>query len=237
MTIPALPASRRENSGTKAMRKLRAAGELPAVLYGKGAENLNLTLNYAQVEKLVHNANHVVELDISGTKQHALMRGLQRDGFGHQLQHVDFMRIDLHEKIKLLVPLRFIGTPKGVAHGGLLEVMRSDVPLLCPAANLPSYIEVEVTHLDVTDAVRYKDLKLPEGASLNANPEWIAVKCAHARRAEELEPTPAAAAAAAAGAVPSAAGAPPAAGATPAAGAAPGKEGAAAPAKEAKGKK
>lgn len=190
MKAPTLAASRRENSGTKAMRKLRAAGELPGVLYGKGAENLNLKFSYAQVEKLVHNANHVVELDIGGTKQHALMRGLQRDGFGNLLQHVDFMRIDLSEKIRLLIPLRFLGTPKGAAHGGLLEVMHSDVPVLCPAENVPTYIEVEVTHLDVTDAVRYKDLKLPEGAELNVNPEFVVVKCAHARRAEELEPAP-----------------------------------------------
>ena len=220
MQIPALPAQRRDNSGTKAMRKLRAAGELPGVLYGKGAENLNLKFKYATIEKLVHAANHVVELDIAGSKQHALMRGLQRDGFGNELQHVDFMRIDLKDKIKLFVPLRFLGTPKGVAHGGLLEVMRSDIALLCPASNVPTFIEVEVTHLDVTESVRFKDVKLPEGAVLNVSPEGIVVKCAHARRAEELEPTPTAAAAAAA-----AAGAP---GATPAAAGAAGAPAAAA---------
>jgi large subunit ribosomal protein L25 len=240
MQVPVLPAERRDNSGTKSMRKLRAAGELPGVLYGKGAENLNLKFKYAAIEKLVHAANHVVELNIAGSKQHALMRGLQRDGFGNELQHVDFLRIDLKEKIKLHVPLRFLGTPKGAAHGGLLEVMRSDVALLCPASNVPTFIEVEVTHLEVTESVRFKDIKLPEGAVLNANPEGIVVKCAHARRAEELEPTPTAAAAAAA-----AAGVPAAAGATPAAPGAPGATPAAAgaaagakpEAKKAEGKK
>src|SRR5688572_22097056 len=142
MQVPVLPAERRDNSGTKSMRKLRAKGELPGVLYGKGAENLNLKFKYAAIEKLVHSANHVVELNIAGDKQHALMRGLQRDGFGDQLQHVDFMRIDLKDKVRLHLPLRFLGTPKGAAHGGLLEVMHSDVTVLCPASNVPTFIEV-----------------------------------------------------------------------------------------------
>jgi large subunit ribosomal protein L25 len=211
MQVPALPAERREGSGTKAMRKLRASGELPGVLYGKGAENVNLKLKTAAVEKLIHAAAHVVELDIAGDKQHALMRGLQRDSFGNELQHIDFLRISLDEKIKLSLPLRFLGTPKGAAHGGVLEIMHSDIHVLCPAASVPRYLEVEVTHLDVTDAVRFKEVKLPEGAELLHNPEGVVIKCAHARRAEELEaPTPAAAAAA----VP---GAPAAPGATPAA--------------------
>ncbi|MCA8910686.1 MAG: 50S ribosomal protein L25 [Planctomycetes bacterium] len=186
MQIPTLKASRRENSGTKAMRKLRAEGHLPGVLYGKGEGNINLQFSYTDVEKLVHDASHVVELDLGDGKQTALVRGLQRDHLGDNLQHIDFIRINLDEKVKLRLPLTFVGTPRGAAHGGLLEVLHGDVEVNCPADKIPKYVEVEVTKLEVDDSLKFKDLSIPEGAELIPNPEGIVVKCAQARRAAAL---------------------------------------------------
>lgn len=186
MQIPALKAERRAVSGTKAMRKLRANGGLPGVLYGRGAENINLSFRYSEIEKLVHDASHVVELDIAGEKQHALVRGLQRDYLGDQLHHIDFIRISLDDKVKLKLPLNFVGTPRGAAHGGLLEIMRGEVEVLCPAANIPKFVEVEVTGMEVGDAVRFKDLNIPDGAELTVNPETTVARCAQARRAAAL---------------------------------------------------
>ena len=215
MQIPALKAERRDISGTKAMRKLRANGGLPGVLYGKGAENVNLSFSYKDIDKLIKEASHVVELDIAGDKQHALVRGLQRDHLGDHLHHIDFIRISLDEKVKLKLPLNFVGTPRGAAHGGLLEVLRGEVEVLCPASSIPKHVEVEVTKLEVGDSVKFKDLDIPEGAELIPNPDGIVVKCAQARRAAAL--TAAEEAKAAAATVPSAKGAPPAAGADKAA--------------------
>ena len=186
MQIPTLKASRRENSGTKAMRKLRAEGHLPGVLYGKGEGNINLQFSYTDVEKLVHDASHVVELDLGDGKQTALVRGLQRDHLGDNLQHIDFIRINLDEKVKLRLPLTFVGTPRGAAHGGLLEVLHGDVEVNCPADKIPKYVEVEVTKLEVDDSLKFKDLSIPEGAEMIPNPEGIVVKCAQARRAAAL---------------------------------------------------
>lgn len=225
MQIPALKAERRTVSGTKAMRKLRANGGLPGVLYGKGAENINLSFSYTDIEKLIHDASHVVELDIAGENQTALVRGLQRDYLGDHLHHIDFIRISLEDKVKLKLPLNFVGTPRGAAHGGLLEIMRGEVEVLCPAANIPKYVEVEVTGLEVGDALRFKDLGIPEGAELTLNPETTVAKCAQARRAAAVSAAEeAAATATAAAAVPSAKGAAPAEPAAPAGKAAPAKK-------------
>lgn len=195
MQIPVLKAERRANSGTKAMRKLRANGGLPGVLYGRGGENINLQFSLRDIEKLVHDADHVVELDIGDGRQTALVRGLQRDFMGDHLQHIDFIRIDLHDKVRLKLPLKFVGTPRGASHGGLLEVMRGEVEVHCPASRIPKFIEVEVTQLEVDQAVRFKDLNLPEGADLIPNPEGLVVKCAQARRATETAAAPGAPAA------------------------------------------
>ena len=211
MQIPALKAERRAISGTKAMRKLRANGGLPGVLYGRGDDNINLSFSYRDVEKLIREAYHVVELDFGDAKQPALVRGLQRDHLGDALHHIDFIRIDLADKVKLNMPVHFLGTPRGAAHGGLLEVLHGEVPILCPASAIPKYIEVEVTHLEVGDSIRYKDLQLPEGAELTSSGEIHVVKCAQARRSEESTTgvVPGATAVTAA-TVPSAKGAPPA---------------------------
>ena len=204
MQIPTLKTERRALSGTKAMRKLRANGGLPGVLYGHGEDNINLSFDYRDVEQLVRDAYHVVELDFGDAKQTALVRGLQRDHLGDNLHHIDFIRIKLTDKVKLNLPIHFIGTPRGAAHGGLLEVMHGEVAIQCPASNVPKYVEQEVAKLEVGDSIRYNELNLPEGAELLANPEGIVVKCAQARRAEEAKvapgTAPAAGAAAAAGA-------------------------------------
>lgn len=221
MQIPALKAESRGVSGTKAMRKARAEGRLPGVLYGRGQDNQNLLFETRDILKLIESETHVVKLNVGGAEQYALVRALQRDFMGDELQHIDFVRIDLSEKVRLRIPITFIGTPKGATHGGLLEVSNGDVEVRCPADRIPKHLEVEVVHLDVGEAVHFSDLKLPEGAELLQNPSLVVVKCAHARRAEDLTPAVGAAAA-----VPSATGA-------PAAAPAPGKEGAKEAGKEA----
>jgi large subunit ribosomal protein L25 len=217
MQIPALSAERRENSGTKAMRKARADGRLPGVLYGKGKDNVNLLFALKDIEGLIKAEDHVVQLTVGGEQQYALVRALQRDHMGDSIHHIDFVRIDLAEKVRLRIPLSFLGTPKGATHGGLLEVSHGDIEVHCPADRIPKHLEIEVTRLEVGDAITVKDLALPEGAEPMLRPEVVVVKCAQARRAdiEEAEAaaapgTAAAAAAAAAAAVPSAKGGPPA---------------------------
>ncbi len=214
MKIPALKAERRAVSGTKAMRKARTEGRMPGVLYGRGKENQNLLFSSKDIQLLVHDAAHVVKLEMGGEEQYALMRALQRDFLGDEIQHIDFVRIELSDKVRLRIPLTFRGTPKGATHGGMLEVSHGDVEVHCPADRIPKDIEVEVTNLDVGDAVHFGELKLPEGAELVPKATLVVVKCAHARRAEE-DLVPAVGAAAA---VPSATGAPAAAAAAPAAG-------------------
>jgi large subunit ribosomal protein L25 len=117
----------------------------------------------------------------------------------------------MQDRVRLNMPVHFLGTPRGAAHGGLLEVLHGEVPILCPASSIPKYIEVEVTKLEVGDSIRYRDLTLPEGAELTAHADIHVVKCAQARRSEESTTAGAAGAAAAptAATVPSAKGAPP----------------------------
>lgn len=183
MQVPTLKAEPRSAVGTKNMRRARTEGFVPAVLYGKGKENVNLTLPARELEALVKAAYHVLVLDIGGNVQHALIRGLQRDYLRDIVLHIDLLRVDIADKVRLTVPFTFLGTPKGASNGGLLEVMQSGVDINCPAVNVPKYITVEVAKLELGDGVRFKDVPLPEGADLVSPPEGFVVKCAIARRA------------------------------------------------------
>jgi large subunit ribosomal protein L25 len=199
------------------MRKARAEGHMPGVLYGKGQDNVNLLFAARDIEGLVKNEDHVVQLEMDGRAEYALMRALQRDHMGDVIQHIDFVRVDLADKVRVLIPLSFLGTPKGASHGGLLEVSHGEVEIKCPVDRIPKHLEVEVTQLEVDESIALKDLKLPQGAEPLLRPDTIIVKCSQARRADLEEAAVAAAAApgaaaaadaAAAAAVPSAKGAP-----------------------------
>lgn len=187
MDIPTVTATVREESGTNKMRRLRADGKLPGVVYGKKKDNINLTFSYAEVANLVKDSSLVVELEINGEKQTVLMRGLQRDHLGDHFHHVDFLRINLSEKVRLRLPLNFAGTPAGAAKGGLLEIMHAAVDCWCPADRIPKRLEVLVVDLNVDDSIKFKDLNLPEGAESLHNPDAIVVRCAKARRAAALD--------------------------------------------------
>ncbi|MDC1142972.1 50S ribosomal protein L25 [Planctomycetota bacterium] len=187
MDIPTVVATRREESGTNKMRRFRAEGKLPGVMYGKKQENINLTFSYADVVGLVKDSSLVVNLEVDGKTETVLMRGLQRDHLGDHFHHVDFLRIDLSEKVRLRLPINFVGTPIGAATGGLLEIMHAAVDCLCPADRIPKRLEVKVVDLKVDDSIQFKDLELPEGAELLQSPDAIVIKCAKARRAAALD--------------------------------------------------
>ena len=187
MDIPTVTATRREQSGTNKMRRFRAEGKLPGVIYGKKKDNINLTFSYDDVAKLVKDSSLVVDLEIDGEKQTVLMRGLQRDHLGDSFHHVDFLRIELSEKVRLRLPINFVGTPIGAATGGLLEIMHGGVDCLCPADRIPKRLEVMVVDLKVDDSIHFRDLVLPDGAELLQNPDAIVIRCAKARRAAALD--------------------------------------------------
>ncbi len=186
MDIRTVSAQRRTALGSKAMRKARAAGNTPGVIYGKGDENVNLLLDSRTVDSLIEESAHVVELDIGGEKQHALIRAIQRDYLGDSITHIDFVRVALDDEVRARLPIRFVGTARGTAHGGLLEVLRGEVAIYCQASAIPRQIEVDVTQLDVGDAIRFRDLSLPAGARLVLNPKGLVVACTQARRAAAL---------------------------------------------------
>jgi len=194
MASVSLSATPRTETGKGAARKLRAAGQVPGVIYGHGREPQGLTVNQREFDRLaerVRITSTVIELALDGKTARTLIRELQRDPIRRTVIHIDFQELVAGEKIVVSVPLRFIGTADGVKNsGGILEEIIHQVHVRVDPSNIPDHIDVDVTPLTIGHGLHVSDLKLPEGVEVTEDAEQT-VAIVSAPKAEE-EPAPAA---------------------------------------------
>jgi large subunit ribosomal protein L25 len=225
-----LDAEFREDQGKGASRRLRHLGKVPAILYGGKRDARALLVDHTKVAQLMDDERFystILALKVGNQQQAAVLKDVQRHPYKNQITHIDFQRVLEDEKIKMQVPLHFKGgaESKGVKEqGGVLSHVRNDVEVVCLPRDLPEFVEVDVSGLEINQVVKLSDLELPTGVGLV---DLLAkrdgpVASIHMPRVEEEEApvVDEAAATAVAGAAP-AAGAPAAPGAAPAATAAP----------------
>lgn len=169
-----LIAEQRNDMGKGASRRLRRANKIPGVIYGGDQAAQSLTLDHNSVSRhLEHEAfySHILSVMIDGKEQKAILRDLQRHPSKPRILHLDLQRVSATEKLRMRVPLHFIGAdiaPGVKQSGGIVSHLLNDAEILCLAANLPEFIEVDLSQLKLGDAVHLSDLKLPEGVELVA---------------------------------------------------------------------
>ncbi|NUY39876.1 50S ribosomal protein L25/general stress protein Ctc [Wolbachia endosymbiont of Litomosoides brasiliensis] len=161
---------------TKAIHFLRKKGDIPAVIYGKGHNNMNLTLSakeFTKQYKLGFLSAHVIELNISGKKEYALIRDIQWHVVKDTIQHVDFQFVDKGSEIKIDIPLSFVNESKcpGIKLGGVLNVLCRSITIKCSPGKIPRAIEVDLSGKMIGQSVHISDVKLPEGIKLAAHEE------------------------------------------------------------------
>lgn len=173
MTIlKSLNATKRDGSGKGVARKLRQGGRVPAVIYGKDMEPIHLSVDAMEAGHLFHaisTDNTIVDLVVEGEKEAfpTLVREIQAHPHKNELVHVDFLRIQMGVAVEVEVPVELRGTPVGVKmHGGVLEHLVHEVPVKCIPSLIPEFIEVDVSGLDIDDAVHLTELVFPEGVEL-----------------------------------------------------------------------
>jgi large subunit ribosomal protein L25 len=191
-------AEERAGRGKGAARKMRAAGRIPAVVYGRGRTTRAIALDPLAVSKILHSAdsgiNTLIDLSVGGADTVVLVREIQRDPVSGGWLHADLYEVDLQKAIQVRVPLHIVGRPIGVENGGILDHPLREVEVECLPRAIPDSVEVDVSALDVGDSIHVRDLTLPEGAKIMSDPD-LAVASVVLPKAEE-EAAPAAEAAA-----------------------------------------
>jgi large subunit ribosomal protein L25 len=166
MAINALKSARRTGSGKGVARKLRRAGRIPAVYYGRGEEPIVLEIGLRELEEVIaksEGGNVIVDLKVDGDQtadRKALIREIQRDPVGGAILHLDFQHISLTERIVVEVPIILVGTPVGVKDGGgILEHLLREVEVECLPTDIPSRLEVDVSALAIGDSLHVSDIR------------------------------------------------------------------------------
>lgn len=183
----------RNQLGKGASRRLRHAGKVPAVLYG-GGEPVSLLLEHHKVVKSLENEatySHVLTIRFDGREESAILKAVQRHPAKPIVMHMDFLRVNAADKIRVHVPLHFINQESsvGVKRGGVVSHSMVDVEVDCFSKDLPEYIEVDLAQLDIGDIVHLSDLKLPAGVEIHALTQGaghdLPVASVHASRTAE----------------------------------------------------
>ena len=174
--IVTVNAELRDVKKTKAMHSLRKKGGIPGVIYGKGHDNVNLTLSAKEFTKQYKTgmlSAHLIELNISGKKEYALVRDIQWHVVKDTIQHVDFQFVDKGSEIKIDIPFSFINENKspGIKLGGALNVLFRSITVKCSPDKIPEAIEVDLSGKAIGQSIHINDIKLPEGVKLAAHEE------------------------------------------------------------------
>lgn len=190
-----LSAQRRTAVGRSAVRKLKQTGAVPAVIYGGTNPPEPLQISRRDISSVLSHAsgeNILVELEIAGdTNRLALVQEVQHAPVGGEVLHVDFHAVSMDEMIEADVPLEPIGTANGVKNfGGLLEQSLRSLSIECLPRDLPDVIQVDVSALNVGDAIHVREIPLPSGVTTTMPPELTAISVL----APTVEEAPAAAA-------------------------------------------
>lgn len=162
----------RENFGKGYARRLRAAGKIPAVIYGHGTDPVHVALPGHQMSLLIRRANVVLELDVAGKEQLTLVKDVQKDPVHQIIEHIDLLVVRKGEKVQVDIPINVVGES---APGTIVNLDAASILLEVEATNIPQGIEVDVEGLEDGTHITAADLALPAGAALIADPETLVV--------------------------------------------------------------
>ena len=165
----------RKTTGNSPARSLRRSGQIPAVLYGPKIEPVLLSVNVKDLENVLKQGNAfqvILNLIIQNGKKvtkAAMVKELQTHPVSGNFIHIDFYEIDMKRQINVMVPVITKGQPVGVENGGMLNIVRRELELLCLPGDIPEAIEIDITDLEIGDSIHIEDIPLGENVEVSAD--------------------------------------------------------------------
>lgn len=188
MKAISLSGSLRENVGKKDAKAIRNAGKVPCVLYGNGVQT-HFSVDSIALGKVVYSPDvYQVELDVNGTKTRAIIQELQQNPITDRITHVDFLELSDDKQVKVALPVRTTGVSPGVIRGGKLQQVYRRLQMVGLPKDLPADITLDISELEIGDAVRVKHVIVPNVTLLDpANSVVVSVKMARGAKKKEAE--------------------------------------------------
>jgi len=185
-----LDAETRETRGKNAARRMRAAGKIPAVVYGTGGATIAVTVSPKEVNKILHSkAGHNTIFDLQlqgGEKSPVMIVDWLHEPVKGSLMHIDLKRIDLTKRLHVKVPVHTTGDPVGVKiQGGLLEIVNREISIECLPDDIPEHFVVEVSALEIGHNLRASDVAIAETMKLLSPPDTVICHVVAIRTSEE----------------------------------------------------
>ena len=179
----------RTQQGKSASGRLRAAGKIPAVVYGH-TEPLAVTVDAREFRTAFRRIteNTVVQLTMPEGVHEVLIKDYQHDNLTGQMVHIDFYEFEKGKALKTRVPIRMTGAPAGVKEGGILETLMRELEVECLPMNLPEVIEIDISALALNHSIHVRDLPLAEGVRVLNTPEQVVCVVAVRKIEEEVKP-------------------------------------------------
>jgi large subunit ribosomal protein L25 len=161
----------RQDQGKGASRRLRLQGKVPAIIYGGGREPRSLSFDHNKLLRQMDNEafySSILNVKVGDNSQAAIVKDVQRHPAKRQVLHIDLQRILEDEEIRMNIPLHFLGeeTAPGIKAGGSVARLMSEVEITCLPRNLPEYLEVDISGMELDDMLHLSDLKVPEGVEI-----------------------------------------------------------------------
>ena len=195
-----IAAEPRSDLGTAFSRRVRRAGRVPAVIYGGGQPNAVITLDHNDtIHHLEKEAfhSHVLMVSVGGRGEQVVLRDVQMHPYKRQVMHLDFLRVSADRKLRMVVPLHFLGedvAPGVKQGGGVVSHLMPELEIECLAKDLPEFIAVDISTLELDESVHLSGLALPAGVTIPAlalgHDHDLSVVSIHAPRKAESEAAP-----------------------------------------------
>jgi large subunit ribosomal protein L25 len=207
--VSEIKASLRTRAGTGGAREVRRQAAVPAIVYGNGSAPQTIVLQASELVSLINRGrflSSVIDIDLEGARTRAIPREVQVDPVSGKPVHVDFQRVDASSRIRVDVPVRFVNEAlsPGLKRGGVLNIVRHEVEVTCPADAIPEYFEFSLAGLEIGRSIHISAIRLPEGVEPTIKNRDFTVATIGGHKTDEEAAAPAApgAPAAAEGAAP-----------------------------------
>ncbi|ABO48658.1 LSU ribosomal protein L25P [Desulforamulus reducens MI-1] len=199
MADTALNANLRKTATKSIVKEIRNNGGIPGVVYGKHVGSMAISVDAKDLKNIlgsVTGRNTLINMNINGSKQTVMVKSLQMDPMHQNIRHVDFQQVSENTKIRTVIPVQLVGTPKGVAMGGVIQHDLRSAEIECLPNRIPEAIQVDISGLEIGDTLSVSDLNLPPGVKILDHPHTTVVGLATIKAPEpagqpEVPPEPA----------------------------------------------